>query len=211
MHTWRAVIRVWQNRRPRARILRPQQAPAQAALAMEIDAPNQTPSQPSASASAPAPGYDSQSVAEQIDLLLESLFTNLGFPTAAQPGQPSSCEPQRHLQDVRNWLEINGEAILGSRPCTFPGVITTDIGKVRFAAKEDALYIILLAQPKGRTLTVDGLVLEPNSTVSMLGDKSGSLEISQFSSALTILLPHPLPLAPAYTFKVTPMPKTASC
>lgn len=209
MHTWRAVLRIWQNRRSRARILRPGLVPAQATPATATDAPNQTPAQ--LAAPAPASGYDAQSVAEQIDLLIESLFSTLGFSCSAKPGHPPSSEPQRQLQDVRNWLDINGEAILGSRPWNFPGAITTEIGKVRFATKEDALYIILLAQPKGRTLTIDGLVLEPNSAVSMLGDKSGSLEISQFSSALTILLPHPLPPAPAYTFKVTPRPKTASC
>jgi hypothetical protein len=186
MHTWRAVLHLWQNRKPTARI-----------------SPQFWPPQPSLPTAAPGTG--------PIDLLLESFFGNPGFPGPAVPGQQGLSEPQGHLQEVRRWLETNGEAILGSRPWSFPGVITTDVGRVRFSAKEDALYIILLAQPQGRTLTIDGLVLEPNSTISMLGAPSGSLEVSQFKSALTILLPHPLPPAPAYTFKVTPLPKSASC
>ena len=128
----------------------------------------------------------------------------------ASPADPAGASRADQGQELRNWLESNGEAILGSRPCRFPGRIDADAGEVRLAAKQDALYIILLARPAGRTLTLDGLVLEPGSTITMLGHPAESLEVSQFKSVLTILLPQPLPALPAYTFKVTPLPKNVS-
>jgi hypothetical protein len=206
MHAWRAGLCLWRNRRPMVRMARPVQVPVQAAQDSPKHTHLQSPSSPWLPAMAPGP--DSQPVVQQLDLLIGSLFMDLGFASPAESGP--SGDNQRHMQDVRNWFEANGEAILGSQPCALPGVTAADFERLRFATKENALYIILLAQPKGRILTIDGLVLEPNSTVSMLGDKSGSLEVSQFRSVLTILLPHPLPPAPAYTLKVTPMPKTAA-
>ncbi len=188
MHGWRAVVRLWRKRGPTGWSRRPWLVPAPAALAGATTA--SPPSSP-------------------LGLFLDSFFMNLGFASPADPAGASRAG-QQQSQEVRSWLEANGEAILGSRPCSFAGRMTADVGEVRFAAKDDALYIILLARPAGRTLTLDGLVLEPDSTVTMLGHQTGSLEVSQFKSALTILLPQPLPAWPAYTFKVTPLPKSVS-
>ena len=72
---------------------------------------------------------------------------------------------QERLLDLGQWLEVNGEAIYGSRPYRMDTVAEP---KVCFTQKSDALYAIALKYP------AEQLVLEldkpsKNMTVTLLG------------------------------------------
>ena len=83
-------------------------------------------------------------------------------------------EGQRvRLEGLGAWLDTNGEAIFGSNPWTMAAAETTNGDRVRFTAKEGALYATLLDTPADPEVVIEGLPLESAASVTSLqtGDK----------------------------------------
>jgi len=125
-----------------------------------------------------------------------NLLLNVG-PTAdgTIPG------PQRkRLEGLGAWLEVNGEAIFGSRPWA-RAEGTSDQGvPIRFTRRADYLYAIVLGAPSG-PITVHGVRSATGAEVHQLGHAE-PLRWEQRGEDLHVLLPDTVPDLCAVTLRI---------
>jgi alpha-L-fucosidase len=132
---------------------------------------------------------------------------------------------KKMLLELGGWLEVNGEAIYGTRPWTVFGEGPTRSAgggfsenkdpvfkaeDIRFTTKGETLYAILLAWPESGKVTVKSL---PDSAgkvtaVSMLGS-AGNLKWQQTGAGLEVTLPGEKPCRFAYVLKISGDPLKA--
>ncbi len=109
---------------------------------------------------------------------------------------------QERLADIGTWLQINGEAIYGTRAFQ-KGRSGNE--KVRFTQKEDAFYAICMEWP-GKYLTLDGFHGVENVQAELLGVEQ---KLTSSSSGSRILIqtpnldPKTNPSQHAWVFKIT--------
>lgn len=164
-----------------------------------------------------------KSVDYLVDELVDIVSKNgcLLLNIAPKPDGTIPAEQRRMLLDIGNWLEVNGEAIYGSRYWKIYGEGPTETVEgdmeeeedkgfvaedIRFTVKDDALYVICLGWPgkecRIKSLGTKAALLDKDiATVGMLG-ASGELEWSQGRDALAIKTPKKKPCRYAYTFKI---------
>jgi alpha-L-fucosidase len=112
---------------------------------------------------------------------------------------------RQRLLGLGAWLDINGEAIFGTRPwIVAEGQTNEDIG-VRYTKKDDVLHAILLNTPHSRQMRLNNLAAAEGSTVHLLGHRE-NLDWTQHGDDLMVELPEAIKTAPAYVLKITPTP-----
>ena len=140
---------------------------------------------------------------EVVDLLVDVVSKNGNLLLNIGP-KPDGTIPdimRDRLRAVGQWLDVNGEAIYGTRPWK-----TYKEGSVRFTAKEHAVYAICLEWPDD-TLTLRHVGSgsqgggRPIARVSLLGGE-GTLDWSRNAKGLTIQVPAERPCRHAYAFKL---------
>jgi alpha-L-fucosidase len=146
-----------------------------------------------------------------------NLLLNVGpRPDGTIPQQAAAI-----LLGVGEWLDVNGEAIYGTRPWHTYGEGPTQVltarfrerdywpftaQDVRFTTRGNVLYAICLGWP-GEELTITSLgsgshgLAEAISGVTMLGSQQ-MLSWSQDESGLAVQAPSERPCQHAYTFKI---------
>ena len=103
------------------------------------------------------------------------------------------------LVKIGAWLDINGEAIYGTRPWT--RFAEAGSPAWHFTTKRGQLYAIAAAWPAGG----DAIITSPMGhveSVALLGHP-GELEFTQSAEGLRIKLPSDHPAGPAWSFKIT--------
>lgn len=132
-----------------------------------------------------------------------NLLLNIG-PNA--DGSISKLQTER-LLGLGKWLDVNGEAIFGSRYWIRSEDVSTQGIRVRYTTNKGNLYAVLLDTPMSQTLTIPRLILPKNAKITMLGAK-GKLEWQQYGQNLVVTLPDMCvgKKSPAYTLKISQIP-----
>ncbi len=110
------------------------------------------------------------------------------------------------LQQLGDWMEINGEAIYGTRPWTRPDGQTSEEIAIRYTYKNGYVFASLLGTPSGSKVTLLSLVAEEGSAIELLG-LDQSLTWTTDGNHLVIDIPTPLPESVAHVFKIKPAAK----
>lgn len=111
------------------------------------------------------------------------------------------------LSDFGAWLDVNGEAIFDTRPYTMAEATTSEGGEVRFTMTDDALYAILITPMEGESATIEGLMVDEGSTITLLGhDEELAYEVTADGTLITLPAMTEGAVAPAYTFRISPLP-----
>jgi alpha-L-fucosidase len=100
------------------------------------------------------------------------------------------------------WLEVNGEAIRGTRPWTRAQSATACGIPVRFTRKGNALHALLLDDPRHAEVCIPDVRVAAGSEMRLLGD-DGPLRWRQRGDDLVVQLPFPLRHQPAYAIRIT--------
>jgi alpha-L-fucosidase len=107
------------------------------------------------------------------------------------------------LRALGAWLDQNGEAIYGTHPWTRAEGKTSDGIDVRFTQKNSNLYVTLMGEVKGSSVTVTSLKPKPGTNIQLLGYKQ-PLKWSQAGDDVKVSLPPSLPGKYAYVLRVEP-------
>lgn len=147
------------------------------------------------------------SVNELVDSLVDIVSKNGNLLLGVGPKADGTIpEIQRErLIGLGNWLDVNGEAIFGTRPWQVAEGKTSDGLALRFTAKGDTLYTILLERPGKGEVTLSGLVAGRTTEILLLGSKE-PLIWENTPDGIRVLLPS-LGNSSAYTLRLTPQPQ----
>jgi alpha-L-fucosidase len=108
---------------------------------------------------------------------------------------------QQVLLAIGQWLQVNGEAIYGTRPWN-----KSEEGNIHFTTKGDVLYAILLRWPGEQAVVSSLAKIVPSvgtiTSVTLLGHE-GNLDFTQDNEGLKIKMPAEQPCKYAFTLKIT--------
>jgi alpha-L-fucosidase len=145
-----------------------------------------------------------------------NLLLNIGLkPDGTIPDNQREC-----LESVGRWLELNGEAIYGTRPWAIYGEGPTQVKAghfaeprspysaqdVRFTTKGDTLYAIVLGWPgAGATVKIKALAAGKGPAaierIELLGSRE-ALKFTRDAGELTVTFPHQPPCEHAFVLKI---------
>lgn len=165
-----------------------------------------------------------------VDMLIDITSKNGRILLNVPPKADGSFAPiiKKEMEDIGNWLKINGEGIYGTTPWTIYGEGPTDIinpgqhgqGKkagalmpkytykdIRYTCKNNCIYVFSLAEPKDDTMHMHALgnhmKLYPNEikNITLLGNKS-KIKYKQTENDLIVTLPKNRKKQYAYCLKI---------
>jgi alpha-L-fucosidase len=151
---------------------------------------------------------------ELIDLLVDIVSKNGNLLLNVGPrgdGTISETQTDRLLK-IGEWLEVNGEAIYGSRPWRDFGegpnkIQESDDGKLtftdkdfRFTKKDNYIFAFIMEWPQDNKVSIAALAGEGIKNVALLGH--GPVDYKVTDTGLEVQLPQTKPCIGAYTLKI---------
>jgi len=146
--------------------------------------------------------------------LVENTSRNGTFLLVVSPRADGALpyEQRLALNSIAGWMDVNGEAIRGTRPWTTIGEGTLSLGQgqdysgrdIRFTRRGDTLYALFMAWPGAEALITSLPAGGPAGAVKkiyLLGH-SAPLEFSQDASGLKVLMPAEAPCAHVFALKI---------
>ncbi|QYG95257.1 alpha-L-fucosidase [Iamia sp. SCSIO 61187] len=104
------------------------------------------------------------------------------------------------LGALGGWMDVAGEALVGTRPWVEAAGTTEEGVDVRFTQRDGALYAVLLATPSGAAVTLPGLAPLAERPVTLLGH--GDLTATAWGHDLVLAWPHDVPPAAAHAVRI---------
>lgn len=101
------------------------------------------------------------------------------------------------------WLDVNGAAIRGTRPCRRAESTTSAGIPVRFTCTADATYALLLDTPRETAVRIRELRAADGAAVRLLGSDA-RLRWRQDGDDLIVELPSSLPVSPVHALELSP-------
>lgn len=152
-------------------------------------------------------GYNRNSRAEhfltQSDLihsLVDITAKNGNLLLNVGPRGEDATIPEPQLQRLRwmgDWLRINGAAIYGTRPWVCAGTTSSEGLPIRFTARDDLLYAIVLGKAPKTAITIHGLRVTGSVHGEVLG--AGPVSVAPIAAGIKVTLPQQIPDSPAFT------------
>ncbi len=146
---------------------------------------------------------------ELVDLFVDVVSKNGNLLLNVGPAADGSIPKlqMERLLGLGKWLDVNGEAIFGSRYWIRSEGMTNKGIEVRYTTNQGNLYAVLLKEPIGKTVAIEGLTVPENALITMLG-AGGELPWHQDGENLVVTLPDmsELEQSPAYTLKINQIP-----
>jgi alpha-L-fucosidase len=151
-----------------------------------------------------------------LDRLVDVVSKNGVFTLNVSPKGDGSIpqDQQDCLLAVGRWLQVNGEAIYGTRPWIKSGEGAVRLGRgqgysakeIRFTRKTDTLYVIVMAWPTDGQIVVTSLPASAGTgrptAISLLGSEA-KLEFTQDADGLKIHVPGNSPGDGPYVLRIT--------
>ena len=141
--------------------------------------------------------------AELIHLLVDIVSKNGNLLLNVGP-KPDGSIPElqlARLESLGKWLDANGEAIFETRPWERATGQTTDGTEVRFTRTDDAVYAVLLGDPKGAEIQLEVGAAGDGAQVALLGSDA-PVESSFSDGLLTVKLGQAPPAAAAHALRL---------
>jgi len=131
-----------------------------------------------------------------------NLLLNVG-PT----GDGAIPWPQaERLLGLGGWLDLNGEAIFGTRPWLCAAATTSEGVEVRFTQNADAVYAVLLGAGARGRVRIPALAASADARIELLG-RRGPVPFRNGEDGLELTLPGDGSGAPALALRIAPGPQ----
>jgi alpha-L-fucosidase len=153
------------------------------------------------------PDEDYLTVTELVHLLVDNVSKNANLLLNVGPKADGTIpEIQRNLLlGIGNWLELNGDAIYGTRPWFTAETKSTTGVDIRFTWKDGTLYLMLLEKTENQLITIPWVLPSEHAEISLLATGE-TLNWSLSGNNLTIELPDELPGDHVYVLTISDDP-----
>ena len=137
---------------------------------------------------------------ELIHLLIDVVSKNGNLLIGVGPDEHGAIPVQQQvpLRGLGEWMQVNGDAIRGSRPWTCAQTVTEDGGEVRFVQNTGRVYAFILTPNQARRITIAGLDAGTVTDVRLLGGAE-PVPVTAHAGGIEIQLPDRPPSEAAIT------------
>ncbi|TVQ04390.1 MAG: alpha-L-fucosidase [Balneolaceae bacterium] len=153
------------------------------------------------------PEEDYMTVTELIQLLVDNVSKNANLLLNVGPKADGSIpEIQKNLLlGIGKWLEVNGDAIYGTRPWFKAEAKSTQGDDIRFTWKDGTLYLMLMDKAETQSITIPWVLPVEHAHIALLASGE-TLNWTLNDNNLTIELPDQLPGEHVYVLTISDDP-----